>query len=532
MVKYSLSNVAARPRGGCDWRRAIAKKRRRLREVSTSHHIRTHSCVRFARAYLRRPDAGSPSPWWEFRDGLPFKELKDRTATPLMSIRQTYILSLALAVSALAFSSRASWSWSSAATQRSRVSARVADALIKSTALSPSCHVDLDTPRPILTSAGQSLLIDVRSVTARGGQVIVAGEPAYRWMQSSATNVKTNQFVAAVSVNADGGATIIPPPPGVEFVAEPRIVAAGPNAVDFAFGLAAAPRSPTNRTPPDSLMTARWTTRGWTRPARVPVADGLDWDPVSISPLIERAEGATLAFPISSVDSVTALLITSDASRARVTRVVTGGVAAAYMRLASLGRTLVMSWIGAEELPGRTDHNALFVARSIDGGQTWHARRRLEFSEGGASDPALVRSPDGSLFLLWARRSHLRALPDTLAAAVSRDSGLTWTDVRAAALPRGLSTVTATSVQEGALVAFRSGDLHIGFAFVSAGGVMIIRLDGPISVGAPTVVAFDRERAGVLYPATISPGTGPGGLKVRELATVLEPLHVVCTDKH
>ena len=60
---------------------------------------------------------------------------------------------------------------------------------------------------------------------------------------------------------------------------------------------------------------------------------------------------------------------------------------------------------------------------------------------------------------------------------------------------------------------------------------MVTRLDGPVSVGAPTVVAFDREKAGVLYPATISPGTGPGGLKVRELVTVLEPLHVICTNK-
>ena len=126
--------------------------------LHSTHLTHSRSLVQAlpARVGCAHPMQTPPSRSAEFHDGVPFKELKrSQRRLPCRVFVIQYILSLGLAVSAVTFSSRTRWGLLGAANhQPSHGSSQAASALFKSVAVSPGCRVEGDTPRPIMTSAG------------------------------------------------------------------------------------------------------------------------------------------------------------------------------------------------------------------------------------------------------------------------------------------------------------------------------------------------------------------------------------------
>ena len=402
-----------------------------------------------------------------------------------------------------------------------------------------SCDAEWLPTRVLRTPARRPVLIDVRAATLWRGRLVVVGDPAYEWASPSAPSyapgdAHANQLIGGVLIDARDSLSVLPIPPGVELPVQPRIGAGTDGDLHIAFGVIKDVAQRTWNTRPDSIMHSAWNGSGWTKPARIPDLNRVLWDQISTSSFVPAASGMAFALPVDSRDSVTAIVARLDQREDwHATRIATGGAAAAYVRLAAVGRSMLMAWIGAEPVPGILDRNAIFVSRSLDGGKTWEPRRRLEPPGSGmAYDPAFAVDTNGTSYIVWAKRSHAGGLPDTLASAVSVDSGRTWRTLPGHFVPHGLSTLSVAPAGRQVIAAFRdSAEARIHLRVLVNDQWIVPQHDaGPISVATPLVVPMPENRLGMLLPIVIQP-SAPLSRGGRALATGASEFRISCDTR-
>lgn len=109
------------------------------------------------------------------------------------------------------------------------------------------------------------------------------------------------------------------------------------------------------------------------------------------------------------------------------------------------------------------NHGRCYVRRSKDEGKTWQeAVQAASFEFGNAANPDLLYCRDGRVLLFYNQRPSDHIHPFSIAMAVSRDNGQTWTDS-----PKPLYTAGAALGQgcyEPSAVQLSSGEIQLFFA--------------------------------------------------------------------
>jgi hypothetical protein len=365
----------------------------------------------------------------------------------------------------------------------------------------------------------------------------IVGDLAYEWASpvspeyGSVTHAR-DQLIAGVLLSADGSVSVLPPFPGVVRPIHPSVGIGGDGRLHVVFGVAdsANPHDPAAE--PDSVMHAVWDGFRWLPLRRIRQIGNVVWDPVSPSNLISTLRGVSFAVPRNSSDSITATYVSAQ-TRAdpTVSGVVTGGAGVAYVRLARMGGTVLMAWVGAQAIPGVTDRNALFVARSRDGARTWSHPERLEPpGHGRAYDPSFVTSANGAAYLVWAKRPESRGPLDSLAAAVSLDSGETWRLLPAMFVPTGLIALRVIQAENRPVVLFADlagKGLHVRVLSDDgwnrpAGG------DLSIKVHVPFAAALNKRTIGILRTVDVRMSGARRSERETNAATELDRIELQC----
>lgn len=405
---------------------------------------------------------------------------------------------------------------------------------------SPGCMVKWDAVRTLHTRDGRPIFVDVRSATEWRGHVVFAGDPSYSWASPTAAaflpgETPRNQLFAAAILGNGGLVSTVKMPPGIPMLMQPRVAGSADQVLHLAFGMKTGPAQRAIDFRPDSVMSAEWNGRDWARLKRVPIGGDVLWSPISVSDLRTTGSGIAFVAPLSSRDSMTAGFVANDRRGVWHARLLaTGGVAAAYMRLDRMGRSLIMTWIGAEAVRGVDDRNALFVARSTDGGATWSARSRLEpVGSSAAYDPVLVHSRT-AVYLIWAKRSQPTGLPDSIGAAVSRDEGQTWRILPSLHVPEGFTTLSARFDRGRVITVFRDAtEDRVRIRALIADRWLVPTGDaGPVSSGTPLVIGEGQHgRLGVLFPKLIPTRVATGDGHGQALATSLQTFQLNCEER-
>jgi hypothetical protein len=172
------------------------------------------------------------------------------------------------------------------------------------------------------------------------------------------------------------------------------------------------------------------------------------------------ATGAELdiAIPIRSSDNSTIGLLQRNALGQWDFRAfATGGGVAAYVRLARLGSRLVLTW-AAPDPDVAEDRASIFVSHSSDGGRTWTPHTRLLLAGRNTTrDHALFLDATGRGYLVWKyERGQLSAEhADSIGAAITSDTGRTWTRMRSMPVPTRFGSLAATMSPYGPLLSYR-----------------------------------------------------------------------------
>ena len=386
--------------------------------------------------------------------------------------------------------------------------------------------VDRDTQPGILISNAQ--------VTQWRGRIVAVGDPALVWRADSGHQLKSGNLIGAVVWDLSGARELLKPfANGI--VMYPRAATASDGILHVVFGTRT---DLTNRdwtTAPDTLWHVTYDGVRWSAPDALPnsTSGPYWWENISPSALIVSGRELDIAVPIKSRDdSVIALLHRNSAGHWSLHHLATGGAAATYVRLARIGRVLLLIWSAADPKATETDRNSVFAARSFDNGVTWTRAIRLHLSGlRGTYDHTLLLDATGRGFVLWTQQSTDRARPpDTLGISMTSDTGRTWRVGTALAVPGGFGTFEAGLSAWGPVAIFQP----IG----SSGSRMAVLKDNrwieqelrPGLVSSSGVPALSLSPTSIALVSTVQREQQPGSEKTQaNVTTRLFMLTIHCS---
>jgi hypothetical protein len=323
-------------------------------------------------------------------------------------------------------------------------------------------------PMPVVAANGSPAYVEKPFVVAVRGGFALIGTPALIWQSSGAAadtaalsaGAKPPLFdLAGLLLHPNGTVSPIPKPPGVGQMISPRAVQANDSAAHVVWAT-----SPDTSHSQDMQATALWYARfdgtRWSTPQRIFSAFNLSWrynfagmrsvrgDVYIAAPALEDMHTYARHAGVAYIRRVS--------GKWSVSWVESGSVPA-YVTLSFVrDRDPIIAFLGTVFRPGTdAQTNTLSIARSPDGGATWHRPAVLRhLGDDTAYDLQLVGSD--SLHLLWAfHTSTSFHYADSVQHAVSVDAGRSWRALPALTNPTGLESphVVALSDHELHLVA-------------------------------------------------------------------------------
>ena len=292
---------------------------------------------------------------------------------------------------------------------------------------------------------------------ARWQQRLVAvGDPVLREKNERKLKASSDfEMIGAVAWTTDGSRRLLPRV-WSELITTPRAATTADGRLHVVFGALTGPTHSISTTP-YTLWSAGFDGRAWSKPERLPASasGSFSWDNISPSALVASGSVLDIAIPFKSHDDTGIVVLHRDGAGRWTSHPVVTGEAAAYVRLARIGETMILTWAGPDPRV-REDRTSVLAARSMDNGKRWSTPTLVHrAARGTTNDHVLVSDPTGTTFLFWHQRSAdpFRA-SDTLAVAASRDSGKTWHERSGLAVPNGFGSLTAVATQRGPLVAY------------------------------------------------------------------------------
>lgn len=223
----------------------------------------------------------------------------------------------------------------------------------------------------------------------------------------------------------------IPMPPGVTMMLAPRAVHGPGGAAEVFWGSTASLEDGAEPAATD-VWHATFDGTGWSTPERIFHAATMRW--TITGPSVVGGSALTVAVPASApgggVDHDGVAIIRRAGGAWAVSWIDVHTMPPNTAALASLGGPrLLLVFVGSVWSPVRQLYNAVFSARSSDGGATWtEPAVVLPYGDLMVNELQFGPSPSAELHLFWLRRvnpGHM--FSDSVEHAVSRDAGATWT---------------------------------------------------------------------------------------------------------
>ena len=336
---------------------------------------------------------------------------------------------------------------------------------------SPCPRWRIATDRGARTARGQPVYVEQPAALALPAGLALFGSPSFVWQDSavfasidSAGHRPDAGDFALAGLLLDSAMTPrpMPLPPGVARMLAPRVLPGPRGVADVYWGTAA-----DTATGPEPSATEIWHAtfdgRAWSTPDQVFRAASMTW--TVTAPTVVVGGAPTIAVPataqVDGVDHDGVAIIRRAGGAWAVSWIDVHSATPNTTALAALGGgRLLLVFVGSLWSPALRVTNAVFAARSSDGGATWTAPTvLLSYGSRMVNELQLVAMPSAELHLFWLRRvSPSQMFSDSVQHAVSRDAGATWeflpgvggvpavAGLAVAPLPDGAIAVAARSV--------------------------------------------------------------------------------------